>query len=444
MRPLSCLAAVIGCLVFELTSVVLGADSPETIYKYYAKRSPEKGITKEEFKHYLRDYTLSPAVKTLYESGNAAVAKAVDQDTDDEAMLAFTRQSVDPAEPMPATSFKDYITAFPPRKTIMPPPRMPTPTTKPGMPTPKPTPSGILDRLTNSWLHDTSLHVTRSAPAPGILGGADPGPAQFNWTHSAGAADVFTIDAAASYTYELQSLRDKELLGYYPTAKIIPSFEAHTSTSVTATQDSLKAKLDFQFALNSKDENENDLFQLQALSIAPAYETDRVKATETYGADIFYTPLLKRVPGMTALYPLNFWHQQTPVTTPEEAMQIAYPGFTWSPSIGFEVGHATMGDVAVYGSDADYARFVAKLKLDIYLIPQFDLSLSYAGRVFLTGDNRAFSFFDVAPILYLGPSADVQDPKKIHFAIGLDFKDGETTPNFKHVDSLSAFIGIKF
>jgi hypothetical protein len=208
----------------------------------------------------------------------------------------------------------------------------------------------------------------------------------------------------------------------------------------------LKAKVDFQFALNSEDKTDTDLFQLQALSVAPTYERDRVKKTETYGADIFYTPILKAIPGMTALYPLTFWHRQIAVVAnPEEALRVAYPGFIWSPSIGFEVGHAIIDQAAVYGNDPDYARFVAKITLDLYLIPQFDISVSYAARFFLTGDERAFSFFEIAPTWYIWTAAeDMQNPKKVHFAIGLDFKDGETTPNFKHVDSLSAFIGVKF
>jgi hypothetical protein len=382
-------------------------------------------------------------LKALYDSGNRDVVRAVDKDTEGEATDAFTRQEVPDGEPMSPTNFKDYITVYPPRKTIEPGPHIPTPPQQAGVPTAKPTPSGILDRLTNSTLHDTSLHLTRSAPAPGtaIPGGADPGPAQLNWTHSAGAADVFTIDAALSYTYELYF--QQQLFGYYPKLSIVPSFEAHTSTSATATQDSLKGKLDFQFTLNSNYQTEVAV-PLQALSIAPTYETDRVKATETYGVDIFYTPFIRGI-GMGTLQPLNFWHEQNGVvSTPEEALKIAYPGFVWSPSIGFEVGHATMSNVAVYGEDPDYARFAAKIKLDVYLIPQLDLGFSYAGRVFLTADNRAFSYFDITPILYLGPVADLQDPKKIHFAIGMDFKDGETTPSFKHVDSLSAFIGIKF
>jgi len=444
-RQFLVIGLVIACFLNPQTGIGL-PPSAEDIYKTYAKQDPKKGITRQEFAHYLRDSTLSPSVKALYESGTAAVVQAVDADVAQETAAAFIRQGVAPGESMSPYSFKDYITAFPPRKTILPQP-LPVPSQpKAGIPSPKPTPSGFLDRLTNSKLHDESLHVTRTAPVPAVPGGADPGPAQLNWTHAVGSPDVFTIDAAISYTYDFKSLGDKELLGYYPTFAIVPSFEAHTSNSVTATQDSLKAKLDLQFALDSKGKSDTDLFQLQALSIAPAYERDRVKKTETYGGEVFYTPVLKAIPGMTALYPLAFWRNQNAVVAnPTEAAAIAYPGFVWSPSVGFEVGHATINETPVYGTDPDYARFVAKLKLDLYLFPQFDLSVSYAGRVFLNGEERAFSFFEIAPTWYIfTPAEDVQNPKKVHFAIGLDFKDGETTPSFKHVDSLSAFVGMKF
>jgi hypothetical protein len=439
MRRLRFVLGIVS-LALGLGTALSAPPSAEEIYKAYAKH-PEKGITKQEFEQYLKDSTLSPGLKRLYDGGNAAVVAAVDADTSAETDTAFIRQSVAPGEPMSPASFKDYLAAFPPRKTIL--PQTPPQTSKPTTPAAKPAPKGILDGLTNSKLHDDALHVTRSAPGPGVFGSIDPGPAQLNWTHAAGSADVFTIDAAVSYIYEVESLKKSKFFGYYPSLSIVPSFEAHTSTSATATQDSLKGKLDFQFALNP-DYASADAPPLQALSIAPAYEGDRVKKTETYGGDIFYTPFIKGI-GMGTLMPLSFGPPPTsPVATPEEALRRAYPAFIWSPSIGFEIGHATMDDTAVYGNDPDYVRFVAKVKLDVFLFPQFDLGLAYAGRVFLTGDDRAFSFFNVTPTWYLGSAADVQDKKKIHFAVGLDFKDGETTPNFKHVDSLSAFIGVKF
>jgi len=442
---MQCLAFIFGqaltLLSFGLATAVSAPPSAEQIYETYAKH-PEKGITKAEFQHYLRDSSLSPAVKALYDKGNTEVVNAVNADTSDEADLAFSRQSVALGDPMSLASFKDYLTAFPPRKTILPPRQATAPTQKPAKPVPS-APSGILDRLTNSKLHDTSLHVTRSAPIPATPGGADPGPAQLNWTHSAGSEDVFTIDAAVSYTYEVESLKNKHFWGYFPSLNVIPSFEANTSTRSTATQNSLKGKIDFQFALNPDYAAENAP-PLQALSIAPAYEADRVKKTETYGVDLFYTPFLKEI-GMGTLLPITLrQNPSAPVASREEAYRLAYPGFIWSPSIGFEIGHATVDRAAIYGNDPDYVRFVAKIKLDIYLIPQFVIGFSYAGRIFLTGDEGSFSFFDITPTWYLGSADDIQDPKKIHFAIGLDFKDGETTPNFKHVDSFSAFIGAKF
>jgi hypothetical protein len=425
-------------------SFIVGAGLPtgaDAIFKAYT-HDAKSGMTKAEFQRYLKDYTLSAGVKRLYDEGNEAVTKAVDTDTAAETDDAFARQGVPSGAGMTLANFQDYVKSFPPRKT---PQTVTAPISK-----------GILDDLTldaktkRSWLHDSAFHLTRTAPAPGqqtsLPGGSDPGPAQISWTHAVGSSAVFTIDGALSYTYELESLTDTEFLGYRPSVRIIPSFEAHTSNDPNNQQDSLKAKIDFQLGLNSKDENSSDLFQLQALSIAPTYERDRIKTTETYGADIFYTPIFKVIPGMTALQPLAFWRTaKTIPANPEEAARLAYPGFVWQPSIGFETGHATLASLPVFDSDPDFARFALKLKIDLYLVPQLDVSVGYSHRTFLTGNGDSYDFIDINPIWYIGSSLDdLNDPKKIHFAVGLDFKYGETTPSFKHVDSLSAFIGMKF
>ena len=438
LPALSCLAVahLFGALTFAAPPT-----APEEIFKAYA-RNAERGMTKAEFQRYLKDYTLSPSLKRLYDDGNKAVINAVDTDTAGEADDAFARQGVPVDGGMSSANFQDYIKNFGPRKT---PQTVTAPPSK-----------GFLDGLTfdsktkTSWLHDSALHVSRSAPAPGqqssIPGGTDPGPAQISWTHSVGSRSVFSIDGALSYTYEVQSLSGNELLGYLTSFRIVPSFEVHTSNDPKNQQDSLKGKVDFQVGLNSKDVTSSDVFQLQALSISPTYERDRIKTTETYGADIFYTPILKAIPGMTALQPIAFWRETT--TIPEnadEAARRAYPGFIWQPSIGIEAGHATLANAPVYGSDPDFARFALKLKLDLYLVPQFDVSVSYVHRTFFTGSGNSFDFIDITPTWYIGSSLDdLKDPKKIHFAIGLDFKYGETTPSFKHVDSASAFIGMKF
>jgi hypothetical protein len=414
---------------------------PEAIFKAYARR-PERGMTKAEFQRYLKDYTLSPSLRRLYDDGNKAVINAVDADTDAEANDAFARQGILADGEMSLANFQDYVKTFPPRRT---PETVTAPASK-----------GILDTLTfdtktkTSWLHDSSFHVTRSAPAPGqqtsIPGGTDPGPAQISWTHSVGSRSIFTIDGALSYIYEVQNSSGKELLGYLPSFTIVPSFEAHTSNDPNNQQDSLKAKIDFQVGLNSRDVSSSDVFQLQALSISPAYERDRIKTTETYGVDLFYTPILKAIPGMTALQPLAFWRATTTVpANAEEAARLAYPGFVWQPSIGIETGHASLTNTPVFGSDRDFARFGLKLKLDLYLLPQLDLGVSYVHRTFLTGSENSYDFVDITPLWYIGSSLDdLKDPKKIHFAVGLDFRYGETTPSFKHVDSASAFVGMKF
>src|SRR5204862_374854 len=158
----------------------------------------------------------------------------------------------------------------------------------------------------------------------------DPGPAQISWTHSAGAHDVYSIDGAVSYNYEVEALRGQQLWGLDMQGSVVPSFEAHTSNDSKNKEDTLKAKLDLQFALDAPG-------TVHGLSLAPTYETDRTNRTETYGGEIFYSPTWTAIPGLGVFRSFRSGDVlAAPPSTPEEGARLAYPGFAWQPSVGFE------------------------------------------------------------------------------------------------------------
>jgi hypothetical protein len=79
---------------------------------------------------------------------------------------------------------------------------------------------------------------------------------------------------------------------------------------------------------------------------------------------------------------------------------------------------------------------------DLYITPSFEIAADYSHRTFLTGGGNSFDYVELSPILYLDGSPD--DPTSHHFSIGMTLKNGKTTPQFKSVNSISAWLGIKF
>ena len=70
---MNCLPQIFWCFTFTqlLGAIALAAlpTAPDAIYKAYT-RDARAGMTKAEFQRYLKDYTLSPSLKRLYDDGN--------------------------------------------------------------------------------------------------------------------------------------------------------------------------------------------------------------------------------------------------------------------------------------------------------------------------------------------------------------------------------------
>lgn len=425
----------------------------EALY-YKLAKDPNKGVTQKELADYLlQQADLDPEYRQLRQRDkmyDAVLKKKLAKQARD--FIDQYRSPTADALDMPA--FKNYLAENPAK----------SPQGMPAAPRATPSPTGYLDRLTyipgptggKSILHDSSLHITKSAPVPGdsttTPGGSDPGPAQFNWSKAANANSIFTLDAAISYNFALSDLFPQEYnteSPYLLDLFLVPSFEDHTSSNPKNQQDSLTAKLSLQVWLDPnynylKYDSSKSWFATQILSISPIYQRNRQTKLEAYGGEIFYTPI-PRLPGIAYFQTLAFWKDRTgpPPKSSTERENRYYPGLLLLPSIGIETGYYDNQSTPLLpGSDKDYTRIAAKLHLDLYLWPQFNIATDYVHRTFLTGDDKSFDYVEISPILYLDPTKD--NPADQHFAIGMSFKCGKTSPQFQNVKSISAWFGVKF
>ena len=247
-------------------------------------------------------------------------------------------------------------------------------------------------------------------------------PAQFSWTHTANAGDAFQTDAAISYDLAAWKLsQDGHWILY---AK--PAFEAHTSTLVTATRDSLSAKLPMEVVYGLGEEQYVDpKYPLKSLliSLAPTFDTDRKTDTTSFGADIFVAPTVPSI-GIGAPWHFGF----------------IFP--SWQPYIGFENGYVTK-TINGLRSDTGFDRFVLKLHGQIFITPYFELAADYTHRTFLgddpfsNSDEVSFNYVEASAIFWV-------DPIDQHLSFGITYKKGEAPPKFATTDAVTAFVGIKF
>jgi hypothetical protein len=275
----------------------------------------------------------------------------------------------------------------------------------------------FLKKLTDGSLTDTNLHISKTLTVGQSADGKAAEPARFAWTRPSTGDAVFTIDAALSYILTLPSFQ----FGSLGTGEFFlqPAIEAHTSTNPKAQQDSISAKIPLQFVLVPKNES---LIASHYFAISPVYETDHAKNTETYGGDLFYSPTIPSlyIGSSEAISSLPSW--------------IA---FGWRPFVGIEGGAATQPpSTEGYKVPSEYARFVFKLHADLLFSNRFALALDFVHRTFIAGDDASFDYFEISPIYYFDEDQ--------HFSIGVTYKNGYTTPQFSKVDSLSAWLGLKF
>jgi hypothetical protein len=247
-------------------------------------------------------------------------------------------------------------------------------------------------------------------------------PAQFSWVHTQGSEDAFQTDAAVSYDFAGWKLSpDGHWILY-----LKPAVEAHTSTLTTATRDSISAKVPMELVYGVGEEqfvDPNYLLKSVLISVAPTFETDHKADTTSYGADVFVAPSVPKL-GIGAPWHIGF----------------IYP--SWQPYIGFENGYVTK-TVGGMRSDTGFDRFVLKLHGQIFITNYFEVAADYTHRTFLgdgpfaNSNDISFNYVEASAIFWL-------DPIDQHFSLGITYKKGEAPPKFTMVDSITAFVGIKF
>lgn len=246
-----------------------------------------------------------------------------------------------------------------------------------------------------------SIRKSYLTPSDGLL------PAKFSWTNASGASEFYTFDFA---------IRAKDIKFLYgPNWEINPTFEAHTSTQTGKTQDTLSVRVPTTWILPS----ENPKILSHYFTGSPVWEMDRNKDNETLGGDLYYTIDSK----------IKYHGEASPIG-------IGDLEFRWRPWIGIEGGSylSDGGIAATLGTD-DYLRIVPKIQADLFLTSRFVLTAEYLHRTDLVNDD-SFNFFEASATYYL-------DPNEL-FSVGFTYKYGNTAPKFNDVDSLNAWLGVKF
>jgi hypothetical protein len=412
-------------LIVTVASTIAATPPASVIYDTL-NRKHLNGLTYDDVKKYLAEYdprfNFPPYIQ--FAQSNAAFRKVMEDQLDAAAadvMLKGIRngRSNDPRTfVVPKRDFISFVNA-----------------TNPGVPKEKQ--KDYLAEFSKSvsrdgsFLSDSKLTIAKST----TVAKDTKNPAQFSWSRTP-KESAFTIDAAVSYSYDIDFPFNLQLGSYQLSGgSINPAVEAHTSTSSTKQQDSLSAKLPIVLAFSST-ENSNWL-ETGLLAISPIYETDRKKETESYGVDIFWSPILRRPIQTGQAIGLD-----AVANTLGFSYKGDYPAFDWMPYVGFENGYAYAASGSVYDNGHQFSRFVLRLHGDIYFTPRFSVAIDYYHRNFLTGKQDWFDFVDISPLIYL--DGDPFKPDTQHFSIGMSFKFGETTPQFQEVNSIGAWIGVKF
>ncbi len=381
--------------------------SPETLFRKY-DRDHDNVLNIDELAEYVRDtnptYTKA-AFKALY-GRDALYREAVHTESrnDAEAIALYGHLDRNRGEfVLNAKEFEDYLVDKVPEYKDL---RNPD----------------ILKKVTGGALSDRHLHISKSTTVKQDNNRFLVEPARFALTEPTSGPLVFTIDAALSYSLTLPPI--KNFLGIGPAEAFLqPTVEAHTSTSVTAQQDSISAKVPVQLVVNPTNQQLLGITS-HFFSLSPVYETDHLKKTETYGGEVLYSPTIPALK-IGSLYTIPLL---------PSVLQ-----FGWRPYFGIEGGEADQTASAIgFKLPTEFVRTVFKLHSNLYTSSKrFGLAVEFVNRTFLNGDVSSFNYMEISPVYYF-------DPETQHLSLGLTYKNGYTSPQFSLVDSFSAWVGIKF
>ncbi len=294
-------------------------------------------------------------------------------------------------------------------------------------PTPKPVTNaktGLIDWLKKYIVVRNSFFD--SADSYGFVDEPPSDPARFSWTKPSDGDSFYQVDAAVLWNFWDKDAGWGTNLVHY---RLQPSFEAHFSGEPDATQNQLTYRLPFELTLIPKGHAavtaleqtgqvpETPWFLAHTFIVSPTYQSDQDNDVRTFHAEMLYTP-----------------------TMPRLALGVQrgdFVKFRWRPFIGAEIGafddDNLLDEVTV---EQDYQRFVARVLAELWFGDHFALTANYVHRTELSGAQHSFDYGEI--------SAQYQLDDTGYFLTGATWKVGKDAPLFQNVNSISAWVGVKF
>jgi hypothetical protein len=264
-------------------------------------------------------------------------------------------------------------------------------------------------------------------------------PARVSWTKPSNGSAFYQLDAAVLWRpYFLSS--GTEFLGNPIAWFIEPTFETHVSSEPGSAQNQLtyRSPVTFEYFPGGKEilagmDNPNAVptrrfITVNTFIISPTYQTDQDNNTRLIEGELFYTP-----------------------TIPSLAIGIRQPvfglkkvQFRWRPYTGFELGdYLSQNKATGFASESNISRFVFRAAADLSLGERFSLTGSYVSRIEVGEAGKSFNYGQVSGQLFLDPTLPANDEPP-HFSIGITYEKGNDAPDFTNVDSVNAWLGVRF
>lgn len=295
-------------------------------------------------------------------------------------------------------------------------------------------PDPVISFLENNFrIRDDSAGISGDAVADE--------PAKFSWTHARGESSYYSIDAAVLFTPawldwhwdKVETGENDELQGWVVGGRIRPAFEAHVSTQEGANRNQLTYSAliqgRYKWFPGGHDNVRTEALNPERLpflsahyfELSPVYVTDRVASVRTWGMDLRYEPSIPF---------LNLNHDAA-----RRLFGLPWLEGSMKGSVGFAFRKYERGS-PMATADADYGELVAAYEGEVVLFRRLTLRAKYGAASDLWGDMKSHDLFE--------GSAEVLLDERNHFTVGVSYIYGEEEPTFAKVDSITAWVGVKF
>ncbi len=266
---------------------------------------------------------------------------------------------------------------------------------------------------------------------------AEDAPARFAWTKSDGSPSYYTVDAAVLFTprwLDSEKMRMckegcSKVPGWIGDWKLTPGYEAHISTKAGESVNQIAWRLPFTIShhwepgmgMGSAKAVEAPSITAWTLTGTPAYVTDRVGSTRTWGADL----------GLSLKIPKLHVNLDRPT---------AHKSFPWLKSnfehlVGMSFRTYEQG-ADVTGNSKDYGQFTATAKLTTEFFEKVAITNEYTGTVDVWGEGQSHHYFE-SNLIY-------KIDEREHFSVGITYLNGEAEPTFERVETVTVWLGVGF